>query len=392
MNKSCWNYCLRYKKKESNNGNGLKQGQWTQGACAALLVRLYMNASWWIDEDKTVEAEKYCEKIIDGEYGFYDIDNRWDAPFDWDNDKSNELLFGYPSSFGGMHWLYDYEMFWQVAPFLSSKYFGFTDWGNCNPKYALQPGLDLNGNEYSFENGKPVRKFMKYPDDVRLKKYKNLGNSKREGMFLYGDLPYETANGTEYVTSDNGAYKLYIRDQVGIFRDTDPASFSPNPSSGTQTPKSAMAYGDQNSGWCLIKYPIYRSDDAGKIESDYALIRLAEIYYYLAEIRFYQGRKAEAEKLLNYVRKRYYPAGSSSLYPENGSALTEQELLDEWGREFLGEGLRRQTLCRFGIFNSGTWWDKEPDPDNHTMWIPLSRTTLNTNPNLKQNPGYPSVN
>ena len=158
-------------------------------------------------------------------------------------------------------------------------------------------------------------------------------------------------NGTEYVTSDNGAYKLYIRDQVGIFRDTDPASFSPNPSSGTQTPKSAMAYGDQNSGWCLIKYPIYRSDDAGKIESDYALIRLAEIYYYLAEIRFYQGRKAEAEKLLNYVRKRYYPAGSSSLYPENGSALTEQELLDEWGREFLGEGLRRQTLCRFGIFN-----------------------------------------
>ena len=76
-----------------------------------------MNASWWIDEDKTVEAEKYCEKIIDGEYGFYDIDNRWDAPFDWDNDKSNELLFGYPSSFGGMHWLYDYEMFWQVAPF-----------------------------------------------------------------------------------------------------------------------------------------------------------------------------------------------------------------------------------------------------------------------------------
>lgn len=82
-----------------------------------------------------------------------------------------------------MHWLYDYEMFWQVAPFLSPKYFGFTDWGNCNPKYALQPGLDLNGNEYSFENGKPVRKFMKYPDDVRLKKYKNLGNSKREGMF-----------------------------------------------------------------------------------------------------------------------------------------------------------------------------------------------------------------
>ena len=59
------------KKKEGSEGNGLNQGQWTQGGCAALLARLYMNASWWIDEDKTAEAEKYCEDIINGEYGFY---------------------------------------------------------------------------------------------------------------------------------------------------------------------------------------------------------------------------------------------------------------------------------------------------------------------------------
>lgn len=379
------------KQKEGSTGNGINQGQWTQGACAALLAKLYMNASWWIDEDRTAEAEQYCEDIIAGKYGFYDIDSRWDAPFDWDNDTSNEILFGFPSSFGGMHWLYDTEMFWQVAPFLSTKYFGFTDWGNCNPKYALQPGLDLNGNEYTFENGKPVRKFMKYPDDIRLKKYKNLPDGTREGMFLFGYLPYQENGETKYVTSDNGAYTLYIRDQVGVFRDTDPNNPSPNPSNGVKTTESTMATGDQNSGWCLIKYPIYSSDNPHKVESDYALIRLAEIYYYLAEIRFRQGDKAEAEQLLNYVRKRYYPAGSSSLYPENGSVITEQELLDEWGREFLGEGLRRQTLCRFGVFNTGTWWDKTPDSDNHTMWVPISRNALNTNPKLKQNPGYDDI-
>lgn len=50
-------------KKEGNNGNGLKQGQWTQGACAALLVRLYMNAGWWIDEDKTAEAENIVKRL-----------------------------------------------------------------------------------------------------------------------------------------------------------------------------------------------------------------------------------------------------------------------------------------------------------------------------------------
>lgn len=378
--------------KENSGGNGVNQGIWTQGACAALLAKLYMNASWWINEDKTTEAEKYCQDIIDGKYGFYEIADRWDAPFDWDNDKCDEILFGYASSFGGIHWLYDTEMFWQVAPFKAVDYFEFHDWGNCHPKYALQPSLDLEGNEYTFENGKPVAKFKKYPDDIRLKKYKNLGNSKREGMFLYGDLPYKTADGNiEYVKSDDNSYTIYIRDQVGIFRDTPANEISPNPSNGTKTPESAMPYGDQNSGWCLIKYPIYKSSDAGKIESDYALIRLAEIYYYLAEIRFYQGEKAEAEKLLNKVRKRYYPTGSSSLYPEDGSVITEQELLDEWGREFLGEGLRRQTLCRFGVFNTGTWWDKKPDPDNHTMWIPLSRTVLNANPKLKQNEGYDDI-
>ena len=45
----------------------------------------------------------------------------------------------------------------------------------------------------------------------------------------------------------------------------------------------------------------------GQIESDYALIRLPEIYYTLAECKFRAGDKEGAAKLLNAVRKRYYP-------------------------------------------------------------------------------------
>ena len=184
---------------------------------------------------------------------------------------------------------------------------------------------------------------------------------------------------------------MYIRDQVGIFRDTDPSEMSPNPSNGKETPKSAMPYGDQNSGWFVNKYPIYPSDDPHKVESDFVVLRLAEVYYNLAEIKFNKGKKEEAEKLLNAVRKRYYPAGSNSLYPEDGSVITKQELLDEWGREFLGESMRRTTLCRFGVYNSGTWWDKEPDKDEHTKWVPLPRRALQTNPKLVQNDGYSGI-
>lgn len=117
-------------KKEGSAGNGKNQGLWNQGGAAALLARLYMNASWWIDKDMSEECEKYCGDIINGQYGSYDIAKRWDAPFDWDNDNCEEIIYAYPTSYGGAHWGYDYELHWQVAPFKSPAYFGFTDWGN----------------------------------------------------------------------------------------------------------------------------------------------------------------------------------------------------------------------------------------------------------------------
>lgn len=375
-------------KKEGNGGNGNKQGQWTQAGAAALLARLYLNAGLWIGTEKLDECSSYCDQIISGAYGNYGIATQWDAPFAWNNENCEELIYGFTSSYGYSHWVYDANMFWWGAPFKAAPYFGFSDWGDMNHRFGLQPGLDLTGNEYAFVNGKPIRKFKKYPDDVRLKKYRNLGNSTREGMFIFGTLDYVDANGTtKYIRADNGKYQLFMRDQVGWYEDTDTLSISPKPTSGAPTMISDMDHADQSSGWCLIKYPIYRSEDAGKMESDYALIRLSEIYYMLAEVKFRLGDKASAAKLLNAVRARYYPEGSPSLYKPDGMEITEQELLDEWGREFIGESQRRTVLCRFGVY-TGEWWDKAKEADNHTMLLPIARTILQANPSLIQNPGY----
>lgn len=376
--------------KQGTGGNKEKQGEWNKAGAAALLVRLYLNAELWIGENHNTDVITYAEKIINGEYGTYKIADRWDAPFDWNNETCDELIYGFPSSYGYTHYVYSANMYWWGAPFKAAPYFGFSDWGDMNHRYGLQPGLDLEGNEYPWANGKPVRKFMNYPDDVRLEKYRNLGNTTRKGMFLRESLDYRNSNGEKvFCKADNGRYTLYMRDQVGWFEDTDTLSISPAPTSGAVM-ISDMDHADQSSGWCLIKYPIYRSTDAGKMESDFAVIRLAEIYYSLAEAKFRAGQKADAEQLLNEVRKRYYPEGSESLYPENGSFITEQELLDEWGREFIGEGIRRTVLCRFGVY-TGEWWDKTAEADDHTMIMMISRTILQANPNLKQNPGYPSI-
>lgn len=51
-------------------------------------------------------------------------------------------------------------------------------------------------------------------------------------------------------------------------------------------------------------------------------------------------------------------------------------MLDEWGREFIGENKRRSDLIRWGVFSKGTWRDKKPDADNHTEIFPIGKDML----------------
>ncbi|QJD79757.1 RagB/SusD family nutrient uptake outer membrane protein [Spirosoma rhododendri] len=357
-------------------------GRWTQGGAAALLTRLYLNAKVYTGTDHFADCATVCTDMLAGKYGQYALESRWDAPFDYTNSTSPETVFGFPGSFGLTHWQYDGGMYFWQLPVNATFYFGFTDFGTANPKYAIQPGRDVDSTEYSFALGKPYIKFRKYGDDVRLKTYKNLGNSKREGMFLKGYLPYTNSSGrVDTVRSTKGPYPLFFRDQVGMF-------LAAKPGTRIADKTSDMNHADQNSGLYPVKYPYYPSSDENKISSAYAEIRLAEIYYSLAECKYRAGDKAGAAALLNTVRARNYPANSPSLYKTDGSQLTDQEMLDEWGREFLVEGRRRTDLIRWGVFNTGTWWDKQPDADNHTAIFPIGQNVLNVSSQLKQNPGY----
>lgn len=357
-------------------------GRWTQGGAAALLARLYLNAKVYTGTDHFADCAAVCQDIINGKYGTYALESRWDAPFDYNNAQSKEVVFGFPGSFGLTHWQYDGGMYYWMLPYQAPRYFGFTDFGDANPKFALQPGRDVDSVEYNFSLGKPFIKFNHYPDDYRLSKYRNLGNSKREGMFLFGYLPYKNKDGKQdTVRGNKGPYPLFFRDQVGMFLDAKPGTVIADK-------ESNMNHADHNSGIFPVKYPYYPSDDPNKINSAYAEIRLAEIYYSLAECKYRAGDKAGAAVLLNTVRARNYPAGSPSLYKTDGSQLNDQEMLDEWGREFLVENRRRTDLIRWGVFNSGTWWDKQPDNDKHTEIFPIGQNVLNASPQLKQNPGY----
>ena len=83
----------------------------------------------------------------------------------------------------------------------------------------------------------------------------------------------------------------------------------------------------------FAKYPFYSDDDAHQMESDYTEIRLPEVIYSLAECKLRSGKKADAARLLNSVRRRNYPAENFDevLYsPEGKAQLDEKEMLAEW--------------------------------------------------------------
>ncbi len=380
--------CTRLLTKKEGFGTGANlQGQWTQGSAAALLVRLYLNAGVYVGENRYGDCEKVAQDIIDGVYGDYAVADRWDAAFDWDNDVCDEVIFGFPSSQGYSYWLYDGNTYWWTVPARARYYFNDrkAKAGDHNCKYAASPSYDLDGNLYTYELGMPVQNFRKYPGDERMKLYRNLGDSRREGMFLFGYLEYVDENGrTARVRAPEQPYDLYIRDAVGNFQALAPDKWPSNKTSNLRN-------GDHNSGWHFAKYPFYSDDDPNQMESDYTEIRLPEIIYSLAECKLRSGNKTAAAKLLNSVRKRNYPAENFDdvLYSPDGKAfLDEAEMLAEWGREFFAEGRRRIDLIRFGKFSSGVWWDKTADADSNTEIFPIMRPILNANPNLVQNPGY----
>lgn len=92
---------------------------------------------------------------------------------------------------------------------------------------------------------------------------------------------------------------------------------------------------------------------------DIPFLRIAEAYLTKAEAQFRQGREQEAINLINTTIRARANADPLAV---TGTANVEMAILDEWSREFMGEGRRRMDLIRFGRYFG-------PESDqNHYNW------------------------
>lgn len=358
-----------------------RSGRWDQAGAAALLVRLYLNAEKWIGTPKYTECATVAQDIIDGDYGTYTLDTDYRGPFrsGINGYKSTENIFEFPHArniyeFG---WMYNATMHYQARYSLDN------DWGGWNGIH-LTPSRNPDGALYTYKLGMPYERYVE--GDKRRQPFRTTSrNATYDGFFLVGQQYAYVPGGVGFDSTKKINGTEEYKDKPLIYVD-QVARFSEKPG-GRWGEGSQVLTGEENSGVRLMKFP-WMPMSQGFFQFNAAPeIRLAEIYYALAECRYRAGAKAEAAVLLDAVRKRNFTdaAWPANSYVTNPAKLTDDEFVIELGREFLGERHRRTDLVRWNRFGA-EWWDKPVDSKDRSVF-PIPRRAMNTNPQLKPN-GY----
>lgn len=321
-------------------------GRFTYEAANALLSRLYLNAEKYTGTPQWQKCIDISQSFINE--AVFKLDNSWQTPFSTNNDQvSGENIFVIP---GDAVYANENQLMFQFT----------THWAQRVPQFAYEGNGGFNGMV-------SVREFIETFDTLNDKRCffdsRSLiaGNENdttfSRGQFMWG--PQWGVDGSPVLGTNE-----YNGQQLNFSLDVPD-----------------MENGDEASGARNIKYRVKYGSNG--FDNDIVIFRLAEIYFNLAEASLRQNGTVNPDALLgiNEIRKR---AGVSTY---SSSDLTLNELLAEKGREMCYEGLRRTDMIRFGNYTDKRW-DKPISEDFRTLY-PIPQISINNNPNLKQNQGYP---
>ncbi len=337
-------------------------GRVDKAAAWLMLSRAYLNAGTYLNNNGQnnpywAEALQYAEQVINSGYTLFD-DSKMSAtakslgykPYDLlfmgdngSNGASCEAVFPLLQD-GKVTKAWGGSMFWVAAMW--------------NPSMATVIGLDAatTNNTWAGMRCRPqlLEKFTTNP----------------------ASFVGKTAAEIRTMTSDDRAIFWGVDHTLSVF---------PNDGfdHGITTPKWNNNY--SNGG---------TPHDAGDVDIDYFLLRVAEAYLNAAEAALQTGNSGKAKEYMDAIRNRAHAATRSS--------YTLDDVLDERAREFYFEGIRRPDLIRFNKFG-GTdvayGWEGKGGNEGYTgaafekylNVYPIPSSEVMANSNLTQIDGYTEI-
>ena len=342
-----------YEPRQAPFGRADKAANWL------LRARLYLNAGVYTGQTDYAKAEEYASKVIGSAYK---LCTNYSELFMADNDENENAM---------------QEIILPIRQDgVKTRNYGGSTYLVCGTRIAGMPRMGTtNGWSCIFARAAMVQKFFSNLDDVPM---------------LRADVEIPKGLDTDEQIDDFDA-EHGIRTEDMIKAAGDDRALLYSGVGGGRRKIHTDAISGFTDGLSIVKWQNYRSDGkpvshATYPDTDIPLFRLAEAYLTRAEAIFRQGGDATGD--INELRKR-------ANCTRKVQTVTEQELIDEWAREFYLEGRRRSDLVRFGMFTTNKYlWDWKGGAMNGTSVAsyynkyPIPVSDINNNRNMSQNEGY----
>lgn len=359
-------------------------GRVTQGFAYGLLARLYLNAESFgctpDNIDKAVKSQyglksttdfytnavRCCDMVINS--GSYSIEDDFFSNFKINNENSKENMFVIVEN-GNV----DFDL----------RYNG--DMSNKLRMIALTLTYPMKSTWNLIElpwNGFCARpSFIKRYADTDVRGPGNEGNGtknlKQWGWFIGPVYDSNGENILSYSEQGDNETKAIITTEI-----------------------TSLDGAKNCDGARLLKYEIDKSAQYSWAENDFVLMRYADIIWMKEEaiLRGGQGTSgtssADFKKLMS--RSFAYDENPEEAYKTAYPGyMTLDGILDERGREFAWELVRRRDLIRFGKFHDSNYVEYVTGKNEYRKWFPIPYSVLekskrdeNGNPYWTQNDGY----
>lgn len=306
--------------------NGSTYGRMTYYVVQTILAKLYLNAGVYKGSPEWDKCIAACDEVINS--GLYSLEGNYRNNFITNNQGSKEFILAVPYDevFAGGHNLVQMTL-----------------------HYGSQATFNLAAQPW---NGYcSLQEFYEKHD----------ASDSRRINFIVG--PQFASDGVTPIV-DAGAEAS----------DPDGPNLNFTPQINEHFPNALRQAGAR-----IGKYE-FKSGAQPSLSNDWPIFRYADILLTKAECLYRKngGADADALGLVNQIRAR---AGQPAY-----TSLTDQNLLDERGREMFYEGVRRQDMIRFGVFTNA--YSFTPAVEATKQLLPIPTSQLNVNRNLQQNPGY----